>query len=139
MIEFHYETDFNIANEVYYADWISRVIESELNFPSRIDFIFCEDGYLLSINQEYLDHDNYTDIITFDYSSGKQIEGDIFISVDRVKENAEKYDVDFEDELLRVMAHGVLHLMGYGDKGSVETEIMRGKEDEKIKMFHVEQ
>ncbi len=139
MIEFHYETDFKITRETYYADWVSRVIESELSFPSRIDYIFCDDEYLLSINQKYLDHDTYTDIITFDYSSGKQIEGDIFISVDRVKENAERYEVDFEDELLRVMAHGVLHLIGYGDKTKDEAEVMRAKEEKKIKMFHVEQ
>jgi rRNA maturation RNase YbeY len=103
-----------------------------------LDYIFCDDEYLLKINQDYLDHDTYTDIITFPYGDLNVIAGDIFISVERVKENAVNFRVDFELELKRVMAHGVLHLLGYGDKSEEEVLQMRLKEDEKIKLFHVE-
>ena len=87
---------------------------------------------------EYLNHDTLTDIITFDYTNGKQISGDIFISTDRVAENAESFAVGFSNELLRVMSHGLLHLMGYGDKTEKESAIMRQKEEEKMQLFHVE-
>jgi len=139
MIEFHYETDFQLENETKFADWVSRVVVSESGTCRQIDYIFCSDNYLLNINKNYLDHNTLTDIITFDYSDGKRIAGDIFISIDRVAENAELFETDFEMELLRVMSHGVLHLFGYKDKSKMEKEEMRIKEDEKIKLFHVEQ
>ena len=139
MIEFHYETDFELEYEVEYSDWLSRIIGSENKLLERLTFIFCDDTFLLNINQKYLQHDNYTDVITFDYTQGDQIGGDIFISVERVRENADKFGVKAENELKRVMAHGVLHLMGYGDKMPEEVSIMRRKEEEKIKLFHVEQ
>lgn len=104
-----------------------------------INFIFCDDDYLLKINKEYLDHDTLTDIITFDYSVGNELHADIFISEERVRDNAADFKVSFDEELMRVMAHGVLHLCGYKDKLSEEEKIMRKKEDEKILMFHVEQ
>lgn len=138
MIDFHYETDFSIDDEAKFADWISRIIFSEDKVYSQLDFIFCDDEYLLKINQDYLDHDTYTDIITFPYEDMSGIAGDIFISVERVKENALDFGVEFYLELKRVMAHGVLHLLGYGDKSEEETMQMRLKEDEKIKLFHVE-
>jgi rRNA maturation RNase YbeY len=138
MIEFHYETDFKLLQEVKLADWISRVIASENCMANQIDYIFCDDTYLLALNQKYLSHDTYTDIITFDYSEARQIRGDIFISVERIKENSENLNVCFEEELLRVMSHGVLHLLGYEDKVDKDKAQMRKKEDEKIKMFHVE-
>jgi probable rRNA maturation factor len=138
MIDFHYETDFSIDDEAKFADWISRIIFSEDKVYSQLDFIFCDDEYLLKINQDYLDHDTYTDIITFPYEDMSGIAGDIFISVERVKENAMDFGVEFYLELKRVMAHGVLHLLGYGDKSEEETVQMRLKEDEKIKLFHVE-
>jgi rRNA maturation RNase YbeY len=138
MIDFHYETDFSIGEETKYADWISRIVDSENGGYSQLDFIFCDDEYLLKINQDYLDHDTYTDIITFPYEDLSGIAGDIFISVERVKENATDYGVDFDLELKRVMAHGVLHLLGFGDKSDEEAVVMRLKEDEKIKLFHVE-
>ena len=138
MIDFHYETDFSISNETKFADWINRIILSENNTQSQLDFIFCDDEYLLKINQDYLDHDTYTDIITFPYEDMNGIAGDIFISVDRVKENASDFGVKFDLELKRVMAHGVLHLLGFGDKSEEEASQMRLKEDEKIKLFHVE-
>ena len=138
MIDFHYETDFSIDDEAKFADWINRIILSEDEVYSQLDFIFCDDDYLLKINQDYLDHDTYTDIITFPYEDMSGIAGDIFISVERVKENAMDFGVEFYLELKRVMAHGVLHLLGYGDKSEEETVQMRLKEDEKIKLFHVE-
>tara|TARA_R100001369_G_scaffold78450_1_gene108109 strand:+ start:6567 stop:6986 length:420 start_codon:yes stop_codon:yes gene_type:complete len=138
MIDFHYETDFSIDDEAKFADWINRIILSEDEVYSQLDFIFCDDDYLLKINQDYLDHDTYTDIITFPYEDMSGIAGDIFISVERVKENALDFGVEFYLELKRVMAHGVLHLLGYGDKSEEEIVQMRLKEDEKIKLFHVE-
>ncbi len=139
MIEFHYATDFQLEIESKFADWVSRVISSEGGTCRQIDYIFCSDGYLLEMNKKYLSHDTFTDIITFDYSDGKRIGGDIFISIDRVKENAEIFKTDFEKELLRVMSHGLLHLFGFKDKSKEESIQMRSKEDEKIKLFHVEQ
>lgn len=139
MINFHYETDFNTLNQAHYSTWINAILESEGFTVSTLDYIFCDDNYLLKINQDYLDHDTFTDIITFDYTVGKIIGGDIFISIERVKENASKFGVQFHNELHRVMAHGVLHLIGYKDKTKEESLVMRNKEEEKIKMFHVEQ
>src|SRR5690606_2920615 len=138
MIDFHYLTDTQIEDQTQYADWINRIISSEDSSIGQLDFIFCNDEYLLKINQDYLEHDTYTDIITFPYSEGEIISGDIFISVERVAENADTYGVEFITELQRVIAHGLLHLLGYGDKNDEEVEIMRAKENEKIKLFHVE-
>jgi rRNA maturation RNase YbeY len=139
MIEFHFETDFKIGSESAYSDWATQVITSEGFILRQVDYIFCDDAYLLDINKKHLGHDTYTDIITFDYSEGKSIAGDVFISIERVKENAKKFEQEFQNELLRVMAHGVLHLMGYSDKSEKEIAVMRQKEEEKIKLFHVEQ
>ena len=138
MIDFHYESDFIIEDETKFADWISRLVISEGRSYSQLDFIFCDDEYLLKINQDYLNHDTYTDIITFPYEDMNGLAGDIFISVDRVRDNALEFRVDFDTELKRVMAHGVLHLIGFGDKSEEEALLMRAKEDEKIKLFHVE-
>ena len=139
MIDFHYETDFKLDSKQYFTDWINRIINSEDYILEQLDYIFCDDSYLLNINQQYLDHDTYTDIITFDYTDGKIISGDIFISIQRVKDNAESFSVAFLEELKRVMAHGVLHLCGYKDKTDADVKIMRQKENEKIELFHVEQ
>ncbi|MER3375785.1 MAG: rRNA maturation RNase YbeY [Allomuricauda sp.] len=138
MIEFHFKSDLVLSDITNYSDWISRILKSEGFQIGQLDYVFCSDEFLLTLNKEYLNHDTFTDIITFDYSSGKTISGDIFISSERVIENAETYGVPFENELLRVMGHGVLHLMGYGDKTDSEKQLMRIKEEEKIKMFHVE-
>ncbi|MCM4150262.1 rRNA maturation RNase YbeY [Arenibacter sp. N53] len=138
MIDFHYESDFVIEDETKFSDWIGRLIVSEGRCHGQLDFIFCDDEYLLKINQDYLNHDTYTDIITFPYEDLNGLAGDIFISVERVRDNATDYGVDFITELKRVMAHGVLHLIGYGDKKEEEVLLMRSKEDEKIKLFHVE-
>lgn len=139
MIEFHYNTDFSLENEQKFVDWLSTVIDSEGGTLSQIDYVFCSDEEVLEMNKKYLNHDTYTDILTFDYTEGKLIAGDIFISVDRVKDNAHEFNISFEEEILRVMAHGVLHLFGFKDKSEDEVTLMRSKENEKIKLFHVEQ
>jgi rRNA maturation RNase YbeY len=139
MINFNYELDFKLDNESAYADWISKVINSEIKSEGDINFIFCDDNYLLEINQQYLKHDTLTDIISFDYSIGNELHGDIFISIERVRENAVDFSVPFENEIKRVMAHGVLHYCGYKDKTDEEEIVMRQKEEEKMKMFHVKQ
>jgi probable rRNA maturation factor len=139
MIDFNYETDFELSDETRYANWISEVIASEGKKEGEISYIFCDDDYLLEINQQHLDHDTLTDIISFDYTVGNEISGDIFISVERVKDNASDFNVPFDEELLRVMSHGVLHYCGYKDKGEDNKALMRSKEEEKIALFHVKQ
>ena len=138
MISFNYETDFELENEAQYEDWISRIIESEGFDEGEINYIFCDDEYLHKINVEYLDHDTLTDIISFDYTVGNLIQGDIFVSVERVKDNANDFNVSFEEELKRVLSHGVLHYCGYKDKSPEDEVLMRSKEEEKMQMFHVE-
>jgi rRNA maturation RNase YbeY len=138
MISFNYETDFELGNEAFYQDWISRVILSEGKKEGDINYIFCDDEYLHKLNVEYLQHDTLTDVISFDYCVGNELHGDVFISVERVLDNAKDYDVDFADELKRVIIHGVLHFAGYKDKSLDDESVMRSKEEEKIMMFHVE-
>ena len=138
MIEFHFKSELRIDDKSEYTDWIDRIIQSEGFVAGQIDYIFCTDEYLLQLNQEYLNHDTLTDIITFDYTDGKLISGDIFISTERVEDNAKEFQVDVLNELRRVMSHGILHLVGYGDKSNEEAKLMREKEEEKIKMLHVE-
>jgi len=138
MISFNYETDFELDNEAQYEDWISRIIESEGFDEGEINYIFCDDEYLHKINVEYLDHDTLTDIISFDYTVGNVLQGDIFISIERVQDNANDFNVSFEEELKRVLSHGVLHYCGYKDKSEEDEALMRAKEEEKMQMFHVE-
>ncbi|HLW63488.1 MAG TPA: rRNA maturation RNase YbeY [Flavobacterium sp.] len=139
MVIFNYETDFELQEESKYEKWIDTVIKSEGKESGEINYIFCDDEYLHNINMQYLSHDTLTDIISFDYSINDLISGDIFISIDRIKDNAQEYEVSFQNELLRVMAHGILHYCGYKDKDDQDVKIMRLKEQEKINMFHVEQ
>lgn len=139
MITFHYEADFKLKNENACRRWIQAVIASEDYREGEINYIFSTDENLHKININYLKHNTLTDIISFDYSEGNVLGGDIFISVERVRENAETYSVPFSEELLRVMAHGLLHYCGYKDKTEEDTALMRKKEDEKIAMFHVKQ
>ncbi|MBU3680936.1 MAG: rRNA maturation RNase YbeY [Flavobacterium sp.] len=138
MISFNYETDFELTNESAIESWIGRIIASEKKSEGEISYVFCDDEYLLELNQQYLQHDTLTDIISFDYSLGNELNGDIFISVERVRENAEIYNQSFENEMLRVISHGVLHYCGYKDKSEADEQLMRQKENEKIAMFHVE-
>jgi rRNA maturation RNase YbeY len=137
MIDFNYESDFTLQDEAVYSEWLSRVILSENKNEGEINYIFCDDEYLLEINQQYLNHDTLTDIISFDYSIGNELNGDIFISIQRVADNALDFNVPFLEELKRVMVHGVLHYCGYKDKSADDERLMRSKEDEKIQLFHV--
>ena len=139
MINFHYETQFELPNEAQIEQWISKVIASENKREGEINYIFCDDAYLHKLNVEFLQHDTLTDIISFDNSVGNELHGDIFISIERVEENAKEYLVTFDEELKRVMVHGVLHYCGFKDKTEADQSIMTAKEDEKLQMFHVEQ
>jgi probable rRNA maturation factor len=137
------DTSFKLTNRSVYKNWIKTVIVDYGFVPGEISYVFCSDNYLLSINIEHLKHNTYTDIITFNYNEEDRISSDIFISIDRVKENASKFHITFAEELARVMIHGVLHLIGFNDKTEDEKQKMRLQEDnslEKLKaMFHVEQ
>ena len=139
MISFNYELDFKLEDETIYSDWISKVISSENRDEGEINYIFCDDDYLIGLNQQYLDHDTLTDVISFDYSEGNELHGDVFISIERVRDNATDFNVAFEEELKRVLVHGILHYCGYKDKSEEDEKLMRQKEEEKMKMFHVKQ
>ena len=129
-IIFHSEDiDFSLSEEENEILWIITSIESEKKRCGAINYIFCSDEFLLKINQEYLSHDTYTDIITFNYNEGDLLSSDIYISIDRVKENAQALDNSFTNELRRVMIHGILHLIGYDDKNPENQATMRAKED----------
>lgn len=129
MIQFNFETRFTLKNSNKIIQWISNTIISENRAEGDINYVFCDDDYLSKINVEFLNHNTLTDIISFDYSVGKIIHGDVFISIDRVKENAKILKNDFHDELHRVMIHGILHYCGYKDKTNKEKDEMRMKED----------
>lgn len=135
MINFEYTIDFELDEECY-SSWIEEGVDLFGFEISELNYHFLSDKDLLKINQEYLDHDTYTDIISFDYTLGRLISGDIFISIDRVKDNAKHLDIMFHVELLRVMCHGVLHYMGYQDKSDKEKAEMRSQEDIFIKLFN---
>lgn len=129
-VSFHSEQiNFSISDETAVAKWLQDVCVSEGKKLSEVSFIFCSDDYLLEMNRQYLNHYYYTDVITFDYCEADDVSGDVFISIDRVSENAENVGVSEEDELHRVMVHGLLHLLGYHDKESVDKEQMTAKED----------
>jgi rRNA maturation RNase YbeY len=129
MISFNYETDFNFDNEEKLSNWISSVIRSEGFNEGEINYIYCDDEYLLKLNLEFLKHNTLTDIISFDYTIGNTIHGDIYISIERVLDNANEFNVEFLDELSRVMVHGVLHYCGYKDKYAKDKQLMKSKEN----------
>ncbi len=129
MISFNYENEFTLPNEERISQWISKVITSENCKEQEVNYVFCDDEYLHKLNVEFLNHDTLTDIISFDYSVGKELQGDIFISTERVADNAKDFDNSFEEELYRVIVHGVLHYCGYKDKTEAEAEEMRAKEN----------
>ncbi|CAD7805848.1 Endoribonuclease YbeY [Chryseobacterium aquaeductus] len=135
MIQFFYE---NIAESVStdYSKWLEDIILSEQKKLGDINYIFCDDEYLLKINQDYLQHDYYTDIITFDSVKGKTINGEIFVSLQRISDNASTLLKNYEEELRRVLAHGILHLCGYKDKSEEEEQEMRRKEDFYISRYN---
>jgi len=129
MITFNSLTDIRLKNKRKLKKWIVKTILSENLKQGAVNYIFCDDNQLLEKNLKYLKHNTLTDVISFDYTMGKIISGDIFISVERVKENAKLFQTDFKDELHRVMIHGVLHYCGYQDKTKQEKAQMRAKED----------
>lgn len=137
MIDFNYQNDFVPINELAYSKWLEQVALSESRTIGELSYVFCSDAYLLDINQQFLDHDTYTDIVTFDYCENGLLNGEIYISTDRVADNASEYSVSLLDELHRVIVHGLLHLMGYGDKTEEDALVMRARELEKMNMFHV--
>ncbi len=129
MINFNYELDFKLSDEEELSIWISSVISSEEFREGDINYIFCDDEYLHKLNVEFLSHNTLTDIISFDCSVGKELHGDIFVSVERVKDNAKDFKVSFDDELKRVLVHGVLHYCGYKDKTDEDVKEMRAREN----------
>ena len=132
MIEFYSETDFKIENPKSLSHWISETILQENHQPGDLTYVFCDDAYLHKLNVQFLNHDTLTDIISFDNSLGKQIHGEIYISIERVKENASTYRVAFLEELHRVIIHGVLHFCGYKDKSKQEQDTMTRMENKAL-------
>lgn len=137
MIDFNYETDFLLEHELKVSAWISSVISQEHLKEGEINYVFCDDDYLHKLNVEFLNHDTLTDIISFDYTMGKLISGDIFISIERVKENAIEFGVGFFEELHRVIIHGILHYCGYKDKTDADKMTMRIKENYYLNTYTV--
>lgn len=130
MVSYFFEnTDFKLKGKTRIKQWLKLVAESEIFTLGNVSVIFCSDNYILDINQRYLQHDYFTDIITFDYTEGTKISGDLFVSVDSVRENSIEYGTEFEDELHRVIVHGILHLIGYDDHSEEDIKVMRAKED----------
>lgn len=135
MIQFFFENIDEIPISAATISWLEDVIKTENKKLGEINYILCDDEYLLKVNQDFLDHDYYTDIITFDYVKGKTISGDIFVSLPRISDNAKTLVKDFNSEFHRVLAHGILHLMGYKDKTEEEITVMRQKEDFYLNAF----
>ena len=134
-ISFYSVGTFSLKTEAAVAACIKAIAAEESRKVGDITFVFCDDNYLLKINKEFLDHDTYTDIITFDYSVGNEMISEIYVSTTRVEENAKKYKQTFENEIHRVMIHGVLHLCGYNDKLAEEKQIMRDKENHYLSLL----
>lgn len=137
MIQFSFEdVKFTLSDRLKLKTWIKSVISGYGKKLGDVTYIFCSDDYLLSINRQYLQHDYYTDIITFDYVEKDVISGDLFISVDTVKSNSELFETSFTDELHRVMIHGVLHLLGLKDKAPEDEAKMRNAENEALSLLN---
>ncbi|MEQ8243590.1 rRNA maturation RNase YbeY [Fulvivirga sp.] len=133
---FEEDITFTLEHSPQIIKWLTNIATSEDRTLIELNYIFCSDEYLYQMNVDYLEHDTYTDIITFDNSEDeKEIEGDIFISIDRVRENSKSLATSFQEELLRVMAHGLLHLLGYNDKTEEEKTLMRKKEEACLSLF----
>ena len=135
MIQFFFENIEEITIQPEVQTWLEKMILSENKKVGDINYIFCDDDYLLKVNQDYLKHDYYTDIITFDYVKGKTISADIFVSLPRILENTQLLSKEFHSEFNRVLAHGILHLCGYKDKTPEEILLMRAKEDFYLNIF----
>lgn len=128
--------DFDLPESEKVKKWTTHVVRARGKRVGEVNYIFCDDAYLIEVNRTYLDHDTYTDIITFDYVAGNIVSGDIFISIERVRENARLFDTSFEHELHRVLIHGILHLLGQGDKSETEAKEMRNLEEECLKIWN---
>jgi len=135
MIEFNFETNVVLKNESNIKYWISNIIAAEGFELGEIIYIFCDDDFLHKLNMEYLKHDTLTDIISFDYRMGEQLNGEIYISVERVLENAQDFNTEFETELHRVIIHGILHFCGYMDKSEEDQRLMRSKENDALQLY----
>ena len=135
MISFNYETDFKLPNEDVLSKWISSIITLHNCKEDEISYVFCDDEYLHKLNVQFLNHDTLTDIISFDYCVGKNLQGDIFISVERVEDNAKDLGLTFKEELHRVIIHGILHYCGFKDKTESDAKQMRLKEDEALSLL----
>lgn len=137
VIKFNYhQTEFKLKEVLYIKTYMASVMAKENTPFSRIEYVFCTDEYLLELNRRYLQHDTFTDILTFTLSLPEDpIISEIYISIDRVKENAEKLNVSFDEELHRVMIHGLLHLCGYEDHSAAEAKLMRQKENEYLQLM----
>ena len=135
-IDFYYEDcEFVYKGKIATRSWINRAVKENNKQLGLISIIFCSDNYLLKINQDYLNHDYFTDIITFDYCEGNSVSGDLFISIDMIRANAEKFGVEFIDELHRVIIHGMMHLVGFKDKTDEEAQVMRTQENYWLERF----
>ncbi len=135
MVSFEYNCEMPLRLSLKHKVWLQQVVRKEGKVTGDISYVFCDDAYMLQQNNAFLQHDTYTDIITFDECVGDVISGSILISADRVEENASKFGKTFENELLRVVVHGTLHLCGYKDKSESEAKLMRQKEDESLALF----
>ena len=135
MINFFYESSFSLSDETKYKDWLISLTKHYKYSIDELNYIFCDDAYLLDINLKYLNHDTYTDIITFDNTLGKSISSEIYISIERIIENASEFNCSFLSELQRVMSHGVLHCMGFNDKNQIEAKAIRKAENHAISLF----
>ncbi len=135
-VSFHTQSiSFKIKQSRLLKQWVKAVVEQQGKHLGEVSYVFCSDEYLLEMNREHLQHDYYTDIITFDYGQGQVVSGDLFISIDRVRDNADNERVAFEEELHRVMIHGILHLLGFKDKKKEEQEVMRLEENQALVLF----
>lgn len=139
MINFFTETEFELQEKDFYKDWLFACVDNYGYSIGEINYIFCDDEYLLDINRKHLQHDYYTDIITFDYTEGKVLYGDLFISVDRIADNAYEFNTSFENELARVMIHGLLHMMGLKDKTEEDQKEMRQAEDNCLQLLYTDE
>ncbi|WP_336093310.1 rRNA maturation RNase YbeY [Leeuwenhoekiella sp. CH_XMU1409-2] len=137
MIEFSSQNDFVLEQSERVDSWLKAAALKESYGIDSLGYVFCSDDFLLEINQQFLDHDTLTDIVTFDYTEGTILNGEIYISTDRVADNAKDFNVDFDTELRRVIIHGLLHMCGYGDKTEDEKTRMRSKEDEYLALWDV--
>ena len=127
---------FDLPEAEKVQKWIAKVVQTQGKRVGEVNYLFCDDAYLIEVNRAYLNHDTYTDIITFDYVAGNIVSGDIFISIERVKENANLFHTAFDQELHRVIIHGVLHLLGQGDKSEADALVMRKKEESALAIWN---